>query len=298
MKELVVLSGKGGTGKTSITAAFASLGKNMILCDTDVDAADLHLIMAPVNTDSVEFYGGYEARIDKDTCTECGICRELCRFDAVSDDFVIDPIACEGCGVCVDLCPESAISFSESLCGHWFVSETRFGPMVHARLGIAQENSGKLVSQVRQQAKQIAQNNGSDLILTDGPPGVGCPVIAAIGQASAILIAAEPTVSGRHDMERLIDLANHFNIPAIVCINKYDLNPEMTSQIEAFAKDQGLPVAGRIRFDRVFLDAMISGKTIVEYDSSSHAAVEVKQVWEFVSHQLQQTGHVKQILNV
>ena len=216
MRELVILSGKGGTGKTSVTAAFASLARNMVLCDADVDAADLHLILSPDFKKTMEFKGGHEAVINPDLCTQCGRCIEVCRFGAVKDSFEIDPIDCEGCGVCVDLCPEKAIDFPEIVCGEWYISDTRFGPMVHARLGIAQENSGKLVSLIRGEAKKLAAKNNLDLILTDGPPGIGCPVIASIGQATAVLIVAEPTVSGLHDMERVGQLSKHFNIPAMV----------------------------------------------------------------------------------
>lgn len=290
MKELVILSGKGGTGKTSITAAFAALAENMVLCDTDVDAADLHLIAAPGQKTVSDFVGGHEAVIIPDKCSECGTCIDVCRFEAVSADFKIDAIACEGCGVCVTLCPEQAIDFPETVCGQWFKSETRFGPMVHARLGIAQENSGKLVSLVRQEAKKIAKDQGYELILTDGPPGVGCPVIAAIGQASALLVVAEPTVSGLHDMERVVQLADHFQIPAMVCINKYDLNPDQTREIEQAARKHDLPVAGKIPFDRLFVDAVIKGQTIFEYDEASQAAGSVKGLWERVCSCMAEAG--------
>lgn len=280
MKELVILSGKGGTGKTSITSAFASLAENMVLCDADVDAADLHLILKPDFHQTTEFKGGHEAVIDPDKCTQCGRCLEVCRFDAVKDSFEIDPIECEGCGVCVDLCPEQAIDFPEVVCGHWYISDTRLGPMVHARLGIAQENSGKLVALVRQEAKKIANKKNLDLILTDGPPGIGCPVIASIGQATAILIVAEPTVSGFHDMERVGQLSRHFNIPAMVCINKYDLNPDQTKRIEDLAQKTHIAIAGKISFDPTFTQAMIQAKTIFEYNKDSQASTEVRQLWD------------------
>lgn len=280
MRELVVLSGKGGTGKTSITAAFASLAKNMVLCDADVDAADLHLILEPDFKIKSDFQGGNEAIINKDKCTECGRCIEVCRFDAVKDTFEIDHIECEGCGVCVDLCPEQAIDFPKSLCGQWYISDTRFGPMVHAKLGIAQENSGKLVALVRQEAKKIAIKQNLDLILTDGPPGIGCPVIASIGQATAILIIAEPTVSGLHDMERVGELSRHFNIPAMVCINKYDLNFDQTKKIEELAQKDGIAVVGKIPFDRIFTEAMIQAKTIFEFNKDSQASIKVRQIWD------------------
>ena len=282
MKELVILSGKGGTGKTSITAAFASLAENMVLCDADVDAADLHLILKPDFKVSSDFKGGHEAVINPDKCTQCGRCIELCKFDAVKDSFEVDPIECEGCGVCVDLCPEQAIDFPETICGQWYISDTRFGPMVHARLGIAQENSGKLVSLVRQEAKKIATQKNLDLILTDGPPGIGCPVIASIGQATAILIVAEPTVSGLHDMERVGQLSKHFNIPAMVCINKYDLNPDQTKKIEDLAQKTHISIVGKISFDQAFTESMIQAKTIFEYNENSQAGIEVRQVWDTI----------------
>jgi MinD superfamily P-loop ATPase len=280
MKELVVLSGKGGTGKTSITAAFASLAKDMVLCDADVDAADLHLILTPGVKESSVFKGGHEAIINPDKCTQCGQCIEICRFDAVQSSFQIDPIECEGCGVCVDLCPEQAIDFPETICGQWYISDTRFGTMVHARLGIAQENSGKLVSLVRKKAREIAIKKELELILTDGPPGIGCPVIASIGQATAVLIVAEPTVSGLHDMKRVGQLCKHFNIPAMLCINKYDLNPDKANQIEKIARESGIEIVGKISFDTVFTESMIQCKTIFEYNKNSQASIEVEEVWK------------------
>jgi MinD superfamily P-loop ATPase len=296
MRELVILSGKGGTGKTSITAAFASLARNMVLCDADVDAADLHLILNPDFKETMEFKGGHEAVINPDLCTQCGRCIEVCRFGAVKDTFEIDPIDCEGCGVCVDLCPEKAINFPETVSGQWYISGTRFGPMVHARLGIAQENSGKLVSLIRGEAKKLAAKNNLDLILTDGPPGIGCPVIASIGQATAILIVAEPTVSGIHDMERVGQLSKHFNIPAMVCINKYDLNPDQTQKIEELAQKADIAVVGRITFDPTFTEAMIEAKTIFEYNHTSQAGKEVRQIWDNILSQPAFKSPVSQIL--
>jgi MinD superfamily P-loop ATPase len=235
IREIVIVSGKGGTGKTSLTAAFAALAKNSILCDADVDAADLHLLMQPEVQAQTDFMGGSKAVIDPDLCTGCGTCRTLCRFDAISDRYEVDPIRCEGCGVCVDFCPEQAIGFPVQRCGEWYVSATRFGPMVHARLGIAEENSGRLVSLIRTETKKRAEERGLDLILTDGPPGIGCPVIAAIGGATALVIVVEPTVSGIHDMERVVDLAAHFRVPGMVIVNKFDLNVGMTEAIEQLA---------------------------------------------------------------
>lgn len=280
MKELIVLSGKGGTGKTSVTAAFASIAKNMVMCDADVDAADLHLLLNPDIHQRTDFKGGGIAVINPEKCSECGLCIELCKFDAVEDDFKIDAIECEGCGVCVDLCPENAIDFPIKTCGEWYVSDTRFGPMVHAKLGIAEENSGKLVALVRQEAKKIAEADKLDLIITDGPPGIGCPVIASIGQATAILIVAEPTVSGLHDMERVADLAAFFKVPAMVCINKYDLNYDQTDAIEKTAMEKNIKVIGAIPFDPDFTKSMIQGKTIFEYNDNSQASRVIKGIWD------------------
>jgi len=280
IRELVIVSGKGGTGKTSITAAFASLAQNSVLCDADVDAADLHLLMAPKVLKKTDFMGGSIAEIRKDDCVECGRCRELCRFGAISEDYVVDSIDCEGCGVCVDLCPEHAIDFPVQKCGEWFISETRFGPMVHARLGIAEENSGKLVSLVRQETKKLAEEKGLSLILTDGPPGIGCPVIASIGGATALVIIVEPTVSGLHDMQRVAELAVHFKVPGLICVNKYDLNLQMTEKIEAFGRERNMQILGRVPFDPIFTKAMIEGKNVLEHAPDSLAAVSIKEVWK------------------
>jgi MinD superfamily P-loop ATPase len=280
MKELVVISGKGGTGKTSILAAFASLAKNKVLCDADVDAADLHLTMDPRIKERHDFDSGHTAIISQDKCTQCGLCRDLCRWDAINEDFVVDPIACEGCGVCHYFCPEEAIDFPLNTCGEWFISDTRFGPMAHASLGIAEENSGKLVTLIRQEGKKLAEGKGLDLLITDGPPGIGCPVIASLGGATAVLIVSEPTVSGRHDMERVSELAAFFKISAMVCVNKFDLNLDETKGIEDFARERKIKVMGRIPFDPVFTKAMVQGKTIFEYDGQSEGAGAVKKLWE------------------
>jgi MinD superfamily P-loop ATPase len=282
MKEIVIISGKGGTGKTSIISAFASIVENKVLCDADVDAADLHLIMAPEIKERHDFDAGHTAKIDPDKCTECGLCRELCRWDAISEDYEVDEIECEGCGVCYYFCPEKAIEFPINTCGEWLISDTRFGPLAHAHLGIAEENSGKLVALIRKEGREMAEKKGLDYLLTDGPPGVGCPVIASMGGASAVLIVAEPTVSGKHDMERVSELASFFKVPAMLCVNKFDLNPEMGEAIEAFAREKNVKVIGRVPFDPDFTRAMVAGKTIVEFNEQGEACRAVKTIWEDV----------------
>jgi MinD superfamily P-loop ATPase len=280
MKELVIISGKGGTGKTSLVAAFASLAQNKVLSDADVDAADLHLIMSPQIRERHDFQAGHSAIINLDKCTRCGLCRELCRYNAISESYTVDRMDCEGCGVCVYFCPEKAVDFPVKTCGEWYLSETRFGPMVHARLGIAEENSGKLVTLVRQEARKLGEARKLDLILTDGPPGIGCPVIASLGGASAALIVTEPTVAGRHDMERVVQLAEFFRVPVIVCVNKADLNPDATRDIQRFTEKKGYTFLGIIPFDPVFTKAMVQEKTIFEYNTHSPAAEAVLQAWE------------------
>ncbi len=282
MREIVIISGKGGTGKTSLTAAFAALAKNSVFCDADVDAADLHLLMQPKVVQRADFMGGCKAVISPDICTSCGTCRELCRFDAINEQFQVDTIRCEGCGVCVDFCPAQAIQFPVQRCGEWYISNTRFGPMVHARLGIAEENSGKLVSLVRKEARQLAEKKGADLIITDGPPGIGCPVIASIGGATVLVIVVEPTVSGIHDMERVVDLAAHFKVPGMVCVNKFDLNVEMTETIEQLAQERNMAALGRVSFDPAFTRSMVEGKTLFEYGKPTATWQQVRDIWTHI----------------
>ena len=284
MKELVIISGKGGTGKTSVTASFAVLAEKAVLADCDVDAADLHLVLKPDVRERHDFRSGHEAVIREADCTGCGVCLDLCRFDAVRTHeteagarCVVDPVACEGCGVCVRFCPEQAIDFPERLCGEWMVSDTRCGPMVHARLGVAAENSGKLVATVRQEARRIAEEQGRNLVIVDGPPGIGCPVIASLSGAAQVLVVTEPTVSGEHDLARVLKLAAHFGIPASICVNKWDLNPEMTERIEKQAQTLGATVAGRIRYDRAVTQAQIQERAVVEIDAP--CAEDIRALW-------------------
>jgi MinD superfamily P-loop ATPase len=289
MKELVVISGKGGTGKTSLAASLAVLSGRSVIADCDVDAADLHLILSPRVRTRRDFLSGNEAVIREQDCLGCGECLSLCRFDAVkrkngSDGkavYAIDPASCEGCGVCVRFCPPQAIDFPERLSGEWMVSDTRAGPMVHARLNIAAENSGKLVSTVRREARRIAGEENRSLILVDGPPGIGCPVIASVTGATQVLIVTEPTVSGEHDLERVLALARHFKIPAAVCVNKWDLNGDMTERIERKAEAAGTRVAGRIRYDPSVTAAQMQAQAVVE--TPSPCAEDIRAIWDHLN---------------
>ncbi|MBN2468973.1 MAG: ATP-binding protein [Deltaproteobacteria bacterium] len=285
MKQLTVISGKGGTGKTSITAAFAALAHNHVIADCDVDAADLHLILDPVIRKEEPFFGGRLPVLDRDICDECGICADQCRFDAIHA-FTIDPIACEGCGVCAHVCPRKAIIMEETQNGHWFRSDTRFGPLIHARLGIAAENSGKLVTLVREQARLASETDKKDLIIIDGPPGIGCPVIAAIAGVDLVLVVTEPTLSGIHDLERVLGVARHFAVPALVCINKADINPDNTATIRTYCKRNHLGIAGEIPFDPAVTKAMVAGQSIIEYNDS-FVSEGVKQMWNRIMASLQ-----------
>jgi len=296
MKELVVISGKGGTGKTSVTACFAALAGPKVIADCDVDAADLHLVMDPEIRRREDFSGGSQARVRPEDCIACGKCAELCNFAAIDQTgpensrgqvtFRVDPFRCEGCGVCVEFCPQSAIDFESVVNGEIYWSETRHGPMVHARLGIAEENSGKLVTRVRDEARKIAAERDLPLALIDGSPGVGCPVIASVTGADLVLIVAEPTLSGIHDLDRVGRLAGHFGVPALVSVNKWDINPELTERIENEAAERGLAVAGRVRYDPAVVKAQIERKSVVEYTSDG-ISDDMRQVWETVAARLE-----------
>jgi MinD superfamily P-loop ATPase len=282
MKQLVVISGKGGTGKTSLVASFAALANRVVLADCDVDAADLHLVVQSSLVSRNDFWGGKRALIDSDRCTDCGTCKDLCRFDAISSNsssFSVDPIACEGCGVCVWFCAEDAVDLVDTIDGEWYLSETRLGPMVHARLKAAGENSGKLVSLLRNEARKAAKTRDIDLVIIDGAPGIGCPVIASITGADLVLVVTEPTLSGLHDLERVIRLTNHFKIPAVIAVNRYDLNKEIAQRAEQHAQKLGAGLLGRVRFDPAVTQAQIQGLSVVEH-SRNGAAADITEVWE------------------
>jgi len=301
LKEIVVISGKGGTGKTSIVAAFAALANGAVLADCDVDAADLYLVLEPDIKQTHDFSGGKSASIITAKCIGCGRCEEVCNFDAavfngpandvVGKTYTIDPIACEGCGVCVHFCPVDAMEFKDAINGQWFISDTRFGPMVHARLGPAQENSGKLVSLIRKEAKKIATEQKRDLIIVDGSPGIGCPVIASITGADLVLVVTEPTISGQHDLDRVIELTEHFRIPTAICVNKYDINVKIAKAIEKKAGERDLKVVGKIVYDTAVTRAQIAAKSIVEY-SGNGLKEQIVSLWESTLGMLN-TRHAK-----
>ena len=296
MKQIVILSGKGGTGKTSVTAAFAHLASQSqnpvraVLVDADVDASNLELVLRPRQIEQHPFTGGAVAEIDPRLCEGCGKCDEVCRFEAVispdhSGDsaYKIDPIACEGCASCVFQCPTEAIQMTPQQDGNWYRSETPFGPLFHAMLIPGQENSGKLVTLVKQQARLLALEDNYPLQIVDGPPGIGCPVISAISGADLALIVTEPTVSGVHDLERILETTEHFKIASQVCINKADLYSESAQQIEAFCEGHSIPVVGRIPFDESVTSAMVSGFPVTQYRPDSPASQAVEQIWKSVS---------------
>jgi len=288
MRELVVISGKGGTGKTSIVAALAALDQPVVLADCDVDAPDLHILATPEIEHTHSFSGGRKARIVTGECCGCGRCVETCRFgairkaagnDVVAMTYAVDPMACEGCGACVAVCPAEAIEFEPVENGRWFVSQTRYGPMVHARMHPGEENSGKLVSTVRQEARQVAVTAGIDLILVDGSPGAGCPVIASLTGADLALVVAEPTPSGAHDALRVIGLAGQMKVPVALCINRWDLSPTRTRKLEAEAIMYGVTVAGRVRDDPQVVNAQMHNRSIMEH-ADGPAAQDIHRLWQ------------------
>jgi MinD superfamily P-loop ATPase len=283
MKQLTVLSGKGGTGKTSITASFAALAKNAVVADCDVDAPDLHLLLHPEVIKTQKFIGSNVAVIDRAKCVKCGLCREKCNFDAINNDLEVNALACEGCGVCKVVCPVDAITFAQRISGEAYVSKTKFGFMSHALLNPGESNSGKLVTLVRQDARILAEKEKQDLIIIDGSPGIGCPVIASIAGVDAALVVTEPTLSGIHDLKRVLKLLDHFNVASFVCINMYDVNVSNTTKILDFCKENRTEIVGIIPFSSEVTQAMVNGKTIVEYSSRSGVSEEIKNMWNKIT---------------
>jgi len=291
MKQLVILSGKGGTGKTTVSAALAHLAAlrhKVVMVDADVDAPNLELLLQPRVPQGQAFYAGKLARIDQATCIQCGQCEQVCRYEAVSEQagaYRIDPVACEGCAACFYVCPSEAIQMEDTLSGHWFRSQTRFGELFHARLNAGAENSGKMVSTLRQEALLAAHDGGADWVIIDGAPGIGCPVIAAVTGASYALVVSEPTVSGAHDLERALQICGHFRVPAAVCINKADINPDTTRAIAAHCGDLGVPVLARIVYDEVVIAAMEQGRAVTELGDNVVSGA-LRTLWRALEAQL------------
>ncbi len=296
MRELVVISGKGGTGKTSIVAALATLTQPVVLADCDVDVPDLHILTSPVVQDTHAFSGGRKARIVIEACCGCGRCVKTCRFGAIREapgnelggmTYTVDAIACEGCGACVQVCPAHAIEFEPVENGHWYVSRTRFGPMVHARMHPGEENSGKLVSTVRREARQAAAASDIDLIIVDGSPGVGCPVIASLTNADLALVVAEPTPSGAHDALRVLELARKMHVPSALCVNRWDISPSWTERLEREAVDSGVNIVGRVRDDAQVVAAQMGNRSLIE-SADIPAAHDVRRLWQHLKPWIKQ----------
>lgn len=285
MPEVLVISGKGGTGKTTATAAFAQLADGAVICDLDVDTPDLHLILAPEPRQSWDFRAGFRAEIDGDRCQGCGVCADVCRFGAVvaeEDRFRVDPLSCEGCKVCVTFCPADAIGFTQPKRGRRHVSETRFGPMVHAQLFPGEENSGLLVSLLRKEARDVAKRRGNGLILSDGAPGIGCPVIASLTGVDLAVVVCEPSPAGRHDLERIVDLADHFQVPVAVILNKADINARQRAEVLRFCESHRLPVIAEVPFDLAAVGAMVNGRTVIEQGAEA-LADPLRAAWSQIS---------------
>ena len=282
MKQIVVASGKGGTGKTSIVASFASL-TNAVFTDCDVDAPNLHLILKPEIIEKILYEGMEVAEINEEECIKCGACQKACRFGAIENYRVVNE-KCEGCGVCTLVCPVNAIEMKKRITGHIFVGNTRFGKFIYGLLSAGEEASGKLVNQVRKKAEEIAKKEDKNFIIIDAPAGIGCPVIASIGNTDLVVIVAEPTMAAIHDMERILNVAEHFNVATVVVVNKYDINKEMTEKIEEFCKEKNVEVVGKIPFNKKFTEAMVKGMNIVEYDED--IADLMRKIWNKIENKL------------
>ena len=281
MKQVVVISGKGGTGKTVLAGSFAALAENAVIADCDVDAADMHLILKPTIMQRHEFRSGKKAVISREQCQQCGECVAVCRFDAIDDDYQVNPFFCEGCCVCSYICPLEAVSMEENISGEWFISHTRYGPLVHATLGIGEENSGKLVTTVRQNAQRIADEEGKDYVIIDGPPGIGCPVIASITETDLAIIVTEPTLSGMHDMKRVAQVTKHFKIPAKVVINKFDLSSENSEKIRKTCREQEIDVIAQIPFTKKVSESVVQGIPFVEFNNDS-VSKQICRLWDSI----------------
>ncbi len=291
MKELVLVSGKGGTGKTSVTAAFTvAAEERVVIADCDVDAPDLHYLLQPEVLEEHPFTASKQAFLDPEACIQCGLCAEMCRFGAIGRDLVVDELACEGCGLCSLICPEKAVHMDDVVSGYWFNSKTQWGPMIHARLNYAEGNSGKLVSEVKEQARKTARDQDADLVLVDGPPGTGCPVIASLAGASQVLAMAEASVAGLHDLKRIYRMCSHFEIPTAVCINQWDLAENQADQIESFCAEESIPVLGRIPHDPEVTAAMLRGETVMHGARSSPAAESIARLWHALRRMLQENA--------
>ncbi|KYK21958.1 (4Fe-4S)-binding protein [Thermoplasmatales archaeon SG8-52-4] len=285
MKQLTIISGKGGTGKTSIAAAFASITKNAVFADCDVDAADLHLILNPKIKKTMNFHGLKIASINRNVCTICKNCYEHCRFNAIDKKINIIKESCEGCGVCEYVCPVDAIQMVDRDSGYFYTSETRFGPMAHAKLKTAEEASGKLVTVVKNNANKLAEEKKKDLVVIDGPPGIGCPVISAISGVDLVLVVTEPALSAIHDLERILGVAHHFQIPAVVCINKYDINMYNTGKIDNYCKNNNIDIVGKLPYDNIVTEAMIREETVVEYSKGDFSNI-IIDMWKKIGERL------------
>ena len=281
MKQILVISGKGGTGKTVLTGALAALAQNKVMADCDVDAANLYLLLNPSIREKHPFQSGASAVIDPALCARCGQCSAACRFDAISRDFVVNPIACEGCGLCARVCPAGAVIMKENTAGDWFISETRYGPFVHAKLGLAEENSGKLVAKVREAAREIAESKAADYVIIDGPPGIGCPVVASLSGVDLAVIVTEPSLSAIHDAERVMDLAKHFEVPVKLVVNKWDINPAVTEDTQKLCDSRHVPLIGLIPFDRVVVESVLAGEPVTER-AGGPLKEEFIKIWEAI----------------
>ena len=278
VSEVAIISGKGGTGKTTVCAAFGVIAEEVVMADCDVDAPDLHILLSPKVRTASEFVGSKVAMIDENLCTSCGLCEDACRFDAITD-LKIDPIACEGCGVCEFVCPEKAINMFDRQSGNLYDSETRIGRMAHAKLQPGEGNSGRLVTEVRKLASQIATENGISTVLIDGSPGIGCPVIATVTGIKLGIIVTEPTMSGIHDMQRVLELLKRFQVKAMVIINKFDLNLKNTEAIEKYCTESNVEVLGRIKFDPIMTKSMVAAKTLPEFAPSHEITRLLREFW-------------------